>query len=181
MQEPRRRRRPVAHRQLRPGADEGADGGGDDRPGPPLDVEVQGVVDGPRSGADRGDRERGQGEDGAVLPSLPGPADEEPVLAVAHDDGDEHEGDDARRRERREQPGRHAETGDDLRAGGQDGVRAARPHAHALEPAGRAGDAAATEELVRAVRDQGQTDGQPQHEQPEVDVVHRVRMARRFG
>jgi hypothetical protein len=31
------------------------------------------------------------------------------------------------------------------------------------------------------VRDQGQTDGQPQHEQPEIDVVHMVRMARRFG
>ena len=78
-------------------------------------------------------------------------------------------------------PARHAEPGDDLGARGQDGVGPARPHAHALEPAGRAGDAAPTEELVRAVRDEGQTDGQPQHEQPEIDVVHRVRMARRFG
>jgi hypothetical protein len=115
---------------------------------------------------------------GYERPALTGADDEQ---GRQRQDGHQHQGDDPSRRERREQPGRHAETGDDLRARGDDGVGPARPHAHALEPAGRAGDAATTEELVRAVRDQGQADGQPQHEQPEIDVVHTVRMARRFG
>ena len=43
------------------------------------------------------------------------------------------------------------------------------------------GEPAAPEELVRAVRDERQADGQPEHEQPEVDVVHAVRMARPLG
>ncbi len=82
--------------------------------------------------------------------------DEEAVGAVHGPRRHQHQRHEPGGGDRREQPGRQPESGRHLGGRGDPGMEGARLHADALEPAGRAGDAATAEELVVAVRGHGQ-------------------------
>ena len=165
-----RRRWPVAHRQLQRGADE-ADPAAMAAPHQPSTSNPEHVIERPLAGTDGGDGERGGGEEHAVLPALARPEDEEPVLAVADHDGHQHQGDDARRGQRGEEPAAipSPATTSVLAASTAFGRPGRTPMLsnHRAVPGSRP----PPKNLLKPSRDR-QTQRQSQDEEPEIDVVH---------
>jgi hypothetical protein len=128
------------------------------------------MVDGPVARADGADGEGGHGDDVDVLPALARPEDEEAVVAVGDDAGHEHDADHPGGGKGREEPEGEERTAPELGGGRQAGLHAAAAHAHAREPV--AGVVEAALHLVGAVRHQHQPEGDAQHEQREIGVVH---------
>jgi hypothetical protein len=84
--------------------------------------------------------------------------------------GDDHHRRDDGRRERRGEADGQQQAAADLGAAGQDGVPTPRPEADRFEPARRAGEAGAaepSEQLLRTVRRERQTNRDPKKENAE--------------
>ena len=135
-------------------------------------VDVEGVVERPLARAEDGDGEAGE-RSSVITYSQPSPGRKmkKPLprwLVMSATSIVPTTADAASGREQAEHEQRAAA---DLGQAGEPGVEDARLHAEALEPAARAGDLAAAEDVVDAVGQHHRADAAAQHEQGEVDRV----------
>jgi hypothetical protein len=122
--------------------------------------------------ADRAERAGRHRDHEDVLVALARAEDEEAVAPVVRHQGDTHGPDDGGTGEGRQRAEQQQNPGADLGDRGKNGVEAAGADADGLEPAGRAGQLAAAERVVEAVREDGPAQGQAQQRGAEIDVGH---------
>src|SRR5688572_649550 len=135
------------------------------------------VVERPFPCTEAGDAQSEEREGHDVLVALARPEDEEPVLQVVGDPGDQHGADDAGAGQRREEADEQQRAGSDLGETGQPGVQDAGLHSEALEPSACSGDLPTAEDVVDPVGEEDDAEHHPEQEQRDVDgygVRHRA-------